>query len=131
MFLFDCIPKSQCILLDQFRFIGLFEIRRHQSVTCAMGKAVKWENWECCEFALIVVRIETFHCTIPQSASLTAPFTQGSLGLCLTFGRSVKLRFVMLFEVCTRLLPLPPGEVPPVGRGRGMCRQWVVGCSFV
>ena len=27
MFLFDFIPKSQCILLDQFRFIVLFEVR--------------------------------------------------------------------------------------------------------
>ena len=35
----------------KFRFIGLFEIPRHQSVTCAMGEAVKWEDGECCEFA--------------------------------------------------------------------------------
>ena len=46
-------------------------------------------------------------------------------------GWSVKFRFVGMLEVCTQALPLPTGEVPPEGRGRGMCRQWVVGCSFV
>ena len=45
--------------------------------------------------------------------------------------RSDTFRFVMLFEVCTKALPLPPGEVPPEGRGRGMCRQWGGGRQFV
>ena len=44
---------------------------------------------------------------------------------------SDKSRFLKRFEVCTQLLPLPPGEVPPEGRGRGMCRQFVQECNFV
>ena len=45
--------------------------------------------------------------------------------------QSDKSRLTELLEVCTQLLPLPPGEVPPEGRGRGMCRQFVEECSFV
>ena len=36
-----------------------------------------------------------------------------------------------MLEVRSKPLPLPPGEVPPEGRGRGMCRQFVQECSFV
>ena len=45
--------------------------------------------------------------------------------------RSDKSRFMAMLEVSTRALPLPLGEVPPEGRGRGMCRQFVEECSFV
>ena len=58
-------------------------------------------------------------------------------------------RFIPLLEICTDQcrdrainsslsfcfkfphspLPLPPGEVPPEGRGRGMCRQFVEECG--
>ena len=44
---------------------------------------------------------------------------------------SIKLGLWGMLEVCTKVLPLPTGEVPPEGRGRGMCRQWGAGCSFV
>ena len=33
--------------------------------------------------------------------------------------RSDKSRFVVMLEVCTEALPLPPGEVPPEGGERG------------
>ena len=39
-----------------------------------------------------------FCCTIPQSASLTAPFTQGSLGLCHAFGLLDNFRFMEQFD---------------------------------
>ena len=45
--------------------------------------------------------------------------------------QSDKSRFIELLEVCTKALPRPTGEVPPEGRGRGMCRQFVQECSFV
>ena len=32
---------------------------------------------------------------------------------------------VQRWKFSSMLLPLPPGEVPPEGRGRGMCRQFV------
>ena len=46
-------------------------------------------------------------------------------------GRSVKSRLTELLEVCTQLLPLPPGEVPPEGRGRGIVQTVGGGMQFV
>ena len=46
-------------------------------------------------------------------------------------GWGVKLGFVGMLEVCTQLLPLPPGEVPPEGRGRGIVQTVRGGMQFV
>ena len=45
-------------------------------------------------------------------------------------GRWEKLRFVEMLEVRTPLLPLPPGEVPPEGRGRGIVQTFGSGMQF-
>ena len=45
-------------------------------------------------------------------------------------GWSVKFRFVGMLEVCTQALPLPPGEVPPEGRGRGIVQTVGGGMQF-
>ena len=45
--------------------------------------------------------------------------------------RSDKFRFTELLEVRTQLLPLPPGEVPPEGRGRGIVQTVRGGMRFV
>ena len=41
-----------------------------------------------------------------------------------------KSRFAGLLEACTRALPLPPGEVPPEGRGRGNVQTVGGGMQF-
>ena len=70
-------------------------------------------------------------CSEPSQA-LRASSPGGRAKSSVGIGRqSDKSRFVMLFEVCRKALPLPTVEVPPEGRGRGMCRQFVQECSFV
>ena len=42
----------------------------------------------------------------------------------------MKLRFIEMLEVRTQVLPLPPGEVPPEGRGRGIVQTVGGGMQF-
>ncbi len=44
--------------------------------------------------------------------------------------RSNKSRFMDMLEVSTQLLPLPTGEVPPEGRGRGIVQTVGGGMQF-
>ena len=70
-------------------------------------------------------------CSEPSQALRASSPGGRAKGLVGVDRQTHKSRFAQPPEVSTQLLPLPPGEVPPEGRGRGMCRQCVKGCRFV
>ena len=80
--------------------LGFYEqLAPHPSLPCVKGgapqgrrdcRSTKWE------FAYISGKSVTFFRTIPQSASLTAPFTQGGLWRVRRFKQLAKLNFELL-----------------------------------
>ena len=77
--------------------LGFMELLApHPSLPCVKGGGTKCRR-DCrstkCEFAYISGKSVTFYRTIPQSASLTAPFTQGGLWQVRQFEHLAKLKF--------------------------------------
>ena len=70
-------------------------------------------------------------CSYPSQA-LRASSPGGRAKGSASIGRqSDGFRSMELLKVRTQLLPLPPGEVPPAGRGRGIVQTVRAGSQFV